>query len=160
MPYFEELDLTQLDEYYDVEIKLGSDEIKIDLNFEVEEIDPGSMDLVKRSIEDIESQDAKNRAHISSDFYSESAGTVKSFMKFHIDEIGSALSGIVDFDDTSKSFDQQLMEKLKLVRMGFYPQYSTGFIVFDYIVGREISDEIVVVNIDRQGELINIAWES
>lgn len=55
------------------------------------------------------------------------------------------------------------LKKLKLGRIGFYPdgKYGTeSFAVFDYIVDRELSNQIIVVNIDKKGNLINLAWES
>lgn len=163
LPHFEEIDLTQLNEYYNVEIEQKGHKIGIDLNFEGKKIETQLFDQIKSIIENIESEDLKNRAYITSDFNDENGDTVKEYLEFHIEELAEELSGIVNFEDKSNSPDEQLMEKLKLGRIGFYPDGKYGsesFVVFDYIVDRELSDQIIVVNIDKNGELINLAWES
>ncbi|WP_044212469.1 DUF2004 domain-containing protein [Flammeovirga sp. OC4] len=163
LPHFEEIDLIQLDEYYNVEIEHKGHKIGIDLNFEGKEIETQLFDEIKKIIENIESEDSKNRTYITSDFKDENGDTVKEYLEFHIEELAEELSGIVNFQDKSNSPEKQLLEKLKLGRIGFYPDGKYGsesFVVFDYIVDRELSDQIVVVNIDKEGKLINLAWES
>ncbi|MGH1335160.1 MAG: DUF2004 domain-containing protein [Aureispira sp.] len=163
LPHFEEIDLTQLDEYYNVEIEQKGLKIGIDLNFEKKEIEAQLFDEIKKIIENIESEDSKNRIYITSDFKDENGDTVKEYLEFHIEELAEELSGIINFEDKSSSPEKQLLEKLKLGRIGFYPdgKYGTeSFVVYDYIVDRELSDQIVVVNIDKEGKLINLAWES
>ena len=163
LPHFDEMEITQLDEYYSVEIEQNGQKIGIDLNFEEKEIETQLFDAVKTIIENIELEDSKNRTYITSDFNDENGDTVKEYLKFHIEELAEELSEIVNFEDKSNSSEKQLMEKLKLSRVGFYPdgKYDTeSFVVFDYIVDRELSDQIIVVNIDKEGKLINLAWES
>ena len=163
LPHFEEIDLTSLDEYYNVEIEQEGLKMGIDLNFEEKEIEADLFDEIKKIIENIESEDSKNRAYITSDFKDENGDTVKEYLEFHIEELAEELSEIVNFEDQSSSPEKQLLEKLKLRRIGFYPdgKYGTeSFVVYDYIVDRELSDQIVVVNIDKEGKLINLAWES
>ena len=163
LPYFEEIDLNQLEEYYNVEIDNKSHKIGIDLNFKAKKIEAQLFDKVKKIIENIESEDSKNRTYITSDFKDENGDAVKEFLEFHIEELAEELSGIVNFEDKSNSPEKQLLEKLKLVRIGFYPdgEYGTdSFIIFDYTVDRELSDQIIVVNVDKEGKLINLAWES
>ena len=163
LPHFEEIDLTQLDKYYNVEIEQKGQKIGIDLNFAGKEIDAQVFDEIKKIIESIESEDSKNRTYISFDFKDKNGGTVKEYLDFHIEELAEELSEIVNFEDKSNSPDKQLMEKLKLGRIGFYPDGKYGsesFVVFDYIVDRELSDQIIVVNIDKDGKLLNLAWES
>jgi len=162
LPHFEEIDLTQLDEFYEVAIEQGGLKIRIDLNFEEKEIEAQLFDRIKKIIENIESEDSKNRTFITSDFEDENGDIVKDYLEHHIEELGEELSEIVNFEDESCSPEKQLLEKLKLGRIGFYPdgKYGSEFVVYDYIVGREFSDQIVVVNIDKEGKLINLAWES
>ncbi|MEN7547192.1 DUF2004 domain-containing protein [Rapidithrix thailandica] len=163
LPYFEKIDLTQLDEYYKVEIEQHGQKIGIDLNFEGKKIESEIFDFIKSILENIELEDSKNRTYIASDFKDEHGDTVKEYLEFHIEELAEELSEIMSFEDESKSHEEQLMEKLKLDRIGFYPdgKYGTeSFVVFDYVVDRKLSDQIIVVNIDMEGKLLYLAWES
>lgn len=163
LPHFEEIDITHLDEYYNVEIEQNGQKIRLDLNFEGKETEIQLFDKIKKVIENIESENSKNRTYIASDFNNENGDTVKEFLKFHTEQLAEELSEIVNFQDKSNIPEKQLMEKLKLDRIGFYPdgKYGTeSFAVFDYVVDRELSDQIIVVNIDKDGKLLNLAWES
>lgn len=163
LPYFEIIDITQLEEYYFVEIEKNGQKIGLDLNFEEEEVAVQVFDLIKVVLENIDSEDQKNRANIAADYQKGKESMVKEYLKFHIDELTEELAGIVDFEDESRSFEEQLMRKLKLDRIGFYPDGKFGaepFVVFDYVVDRSFSDQIVVVNIDQAGKLMHLAWES
>lgn len=163
LPYFEIIDITQLEEYYFVEIEQNGQKIGLDLNFEEEEVAVQVFDLIKVVLENIDSEDKKNRANIAADYQKGKEGMVKEYLKFHIDEVAEELAGIVDFEDKSRSFEEQLMRKLKLDRIGFYPDGKFGaepFVVFDYVVDRSFSDQIVVVNIDKERKLMHLAWES
>ncbi len=163
LPHFQEIDLTQLDEYYNVEIEQKNEKIRIDLNFEGKEIEAKLFDKIKKVIESIESENSKNRAYITFDFNDKNGNTVKEYLEFHTEELAEELSEIVNFKDKSISPEKQLMNKLKLDRIGFYPDGKYGsesFVVFDYVVDREMSDQIIVVNIDKDGKFLNLAWES
>lgn len=159
LPHFDEIDLNQFEEYYNVDIEENGQNVNIDLNFEGTKIDAQLFDLIKTIIENIELEDSKNRTYITADFKYGDGDTVKEYLEFHIEELAEELSEVVNFEDKSKSPEEQLMEKLKLDRIGFYPE-NESFVVFDYIVDKELSDQIIVVNVDKEGKLLNLAWES
>jgi hypothetical protein len=163
LPHFEEIDLTQVNEYYEAKIELNGQEIRIDLNFEKHQLEAKSFDIIKGFLEKIELQNTKNRTFIDADFKDENGDTIREYLEFHTEELKEELSEIINFDDQGNSPEQQLMEKLKLVRMGFYPDGKYGsesFVIFDYTVDRTITDQLIVVNIGKEGELLNLAWES
>ena len=163
LPHFEEIDLTQVNEYYEAKIELNGQEIRIDLNFEKHQLEAKLFDIIKGFLEKIELQNTKNRTFIDADFKDENGDTIREYLEFHTEELKEELSEIINFDDQGNSPEQQLMEKLKLVRMGFYPDGKYGsesFVIFDYTVDRTITDQLIVVNIGKEGELLNLAWES
>ena len=160
LPHFSEIDLSQLEEHYRAEFEYNGQKTSVDLNFEGKQIESNLFDSVKEIIENIKLEDYKNRTYISNDFENINGDTVKEYLEFHIEELEDELSEIMDFNDKSNSPEKQLLDKLKLGRVGFYPdgKYGTeSFVVFDYIVDREFSDQIIVVNIDHKGNLINLA---
>ena len=163
LPYFEEIDLTQLEEEYYVEIEQNGQKIDLDLTFEEEEIETEVLDLIKTVLENIDLEDVKNRTYIAANFKDENERTVQEYLAFHIEELGEQLSEIINFEDQSNSLEKQLMEKLKLDRIGFYPDGEYGeepFVVFDYVVDKSLSNRILVVNINQEGKLLNLTSES
>lgn len=163
LPYFAEIEITRVGEYYDVEIELKGQKTTIDMNFENTALDRRLFDRLKKILDNIEQEDLKNREQIFAAFREENGNTVKSFIEDHISVLEEELSGILSLKDTSCSPEEQLIKELVLYRIGFYPDGKYGsesFAVFDYGVGKELSNQILVVNIDPDGDLIDITWES
>lgn len=163
LPYFEEVDLSQLEEYYQVDIEQYGQSISIDLNLKKKKIEAQVFGCIKVLLENIERQDKRNRASINLDFINKDGEIVREYLKFHIEELKEELTEIIDFNDPQNDPKIQLMEKLKLVRIGFYPDGKYGsesFATFDYTVDRKITDELIVVNVDKKGGIMNLAWES
>lgn len=161
LPYFKEIETSQIEESYSVDIKIKDQEIGIGLNFKETQAEAELFDKIKSFLENIEQQDSKNRIFIDADFNNENGDTVREYIEFHTEEL--SLSEFIDYKNKIVSPDKQLIEKLKLVNIGFYPdgKYdSEAFAIFDYTIDREITDQLIVVNIDKNGELLNLAWES
>lgn len=163
LPHFEEIDIDQLEEYYQVDMQHKGIELSLDINVKGKQLPKEVLENMANLIKNISNQDEKNRNYIESDYRAADGDTVKEFMEFHVEEIAEDLKGIVDFKNQEIHPEVQLLNKLKFVRMGFYPdgQYDSHcFAVCDYTVDREISDQLIVVNLNEKGELINLAWES
>jgi len=52
------------------------------------------------------------------------------------------------------------LTKLKLIRVGLYPTSEDNFAIFDYSIGEEITDYLVVINTDENGQLDYMTMES
>jgi len=162
LPYFPEIDTTIVEEYYVIDIKKNEQAIKIDLNFKNEQIDVKLFDKLQEFIEDIKAQDIKNRTFIKADFR-DANGETKKYLEEHIETIPERLKGIINFEDNTISPEEQLLQKLKLLRIGFYPdkKYDTEvFAIYDYTIDDTITDELLVINLDKEGKLMHISWES
>ena len=161
LPHFEQLATENLEEYYDVDIEFNGNEIQIDLNFENKAIDLATMDKVKNFIENIEKFDNLNKTYILDDYNDEEGDTVKFYLEDHLEEIGKdELSTLINFDDTTIELEQQLLAKLKLVRVGLYPDSEDNFAIFDYSIGQDITNYLVVINTDENGQLDYMTMES
>jgi hypothetical protein len=161
LPHFEPLDLESLDSYYDAQIQYNGNEVDLDLNFWGEPITPARLDLVKNILENLKGFDSKNRQYIDQDFADESADTVKTYLDFHLTELDEEdLARFVDYNNPITP-EQQLINALKLVRVGFYPDEGEDQIaVFDYSLGNDITDHLVVIFINEKGEMDHITMES
>ena len=161
LPYFGNLPTENLEEYYDVDIELNGNEIQVDLNFENQTVDTLILDKVKNFIEKVEKFDKLNKTYILNDYNDEDGDTVKFYLEHHLEEVDKEeLTKLVNFDDTIIEPEQQLLSKLKLVRVGLYPDNEDNFAIFDYSIGKDITNYLVVINTDENGQLDYMTMES
>jgi hypothetical protein len=158
LPHFGEIETDSLEEYYDVDIDFEGRTIQLDLNFEEGTIDPKRLDLVKTFIGQISAYNTKNKTTIASDFAG--GDTVKEYIDHHLAELAKEdLATLIDAD-SKVSPDQQLLSKLQLVRVGLYPGSEEQFATFDYSIGQEITNYLVVLFTDENGEVEYMTMES
>ena len=160
--YFGPIDISSLEEDYDVKIQLNGKTIRLDLNFEQTQMSKQQLAIIERFLENISSFNEQNATFIENDFNDEE-GQVKEYLSFHIEELGDDFLGQLKIDKDASDKEQQLLGKLELVRVGLYPDGKYGteyFAVFDYTLNRDLSDELIVVKTDNEGHLDHIAWES
>lgn len=90
----------------------------------------------------------------------EEEGDTKEYVNFHLEELeASVIDKILAGTDASQSEEERLLSALKLVRIGFYPG-KENYAVWDYTIGRDITDMLVVVNTDNEGNIQYVTWES
>jgi len=161
LPFFGQLDLANLEEYYDVEIEFEGKTIEIDLNFEDTSIEAKRMDKAVKFIEAISEFDKKNKKYIEKDFKDEEGYTVRDYINHHLQDISrEELAGLVDFDNKSVSPEEQMLKQLRLVRMGLYPDNEDQFAIFDYSIGADYTNYLVVINTNEKGKLDYMTMES
>jgi hypothetical protein len=161
LPHFADIDTNNLEEYYDVDIDLNGLEIQIDLNFERKSIDSKRLDIAKQFIENISEFDKKNKKYIEQDYNDEESDTVKTYVGHHLNEVGKdELSDLVNFDDEVTNPEIQLIKALQLVRVGLYPDSEEKFAIFDYSIGRELTQYLVVIKTNENGVLDYMTMES
>ncbi len=161
LPHFEELDTENLEEYYEVEIPYNNDIIEIDLNFENKTTHTARLDLVKQFIDNIPNFDAQNKKHIQADYADKDCDTVKDYIGYHLDELDrNDLKQIVDFNLKTINPKLQLVKALHLVRVGLYPDSEDQFAIFDYSIDRNLTDHLVVIFTNEQGEMDYMTMES
>ncbi|QXU39993.1 DUF2004 domain-containing protein [Pedobacter sp. D749] len=161
LPYFGNLPTENLEEYYDVDIELNGNEIQVDLNFENQTVDTLILAKVKNFIEKLEKFDKLNKTYILDDYNDEDGDTVKFYLEHHLEELDKEeLTKLVNFNDTITEPEQQLLSKLKLVRVGLYPDNEDNFAIFDYSIGKDITNYLVVINTDENGQLDYMTMES
>lgn len=161
IPHFGPLDPEALEEYYDVEIDFNGKQIQVDLNFGNTSIDPSKLDIVKAFIDNIRIHDIKNKKFIEDDYKDEEGDTVKTYLEHHLEELGEdELAALIDPNSKSSEHEKQLLKKLHLVRVGIYPEGEDQFAIFDYSLGQDITDYLVVINTDENGNLVYMTMES
>lgn len=161
LPSFGQLDSENLEEYYDCDIIFNNTQVSIDLNFGDCKIDISRLEIAKKFIEQIADYDYKNKKYIEQDYTDEDGDTVREYVEHHLDELGEdELSELIDPSNKKTSREDQLVKKLHLVRMGLYPDSDDQFAIFDYSIGPEITQYLVVLFIDEYGNLDYLTMES
>ncbi|MEO1514054.1 MAG: DUF2004 domain-containing protein [Bacteroidota bacterium] len=163
LPFFGEMDTTKVEEYYKTVIDRNGQDLRLDLNVKENQLATELFDQVKFLLETIDAQDVKNKGFIKDNYKDEEEETVRDYLNEHLEELEDELAEIVDFDNDQLPADLQLLRALKLVRIGFYPdgKYdSASFATYDYTIDEELTDQLIVVNVDKDGKLLDLAWES
>jgi hypothetical protein len=161
LPHFGQLDSTSLEEYYDVDVPFQETEIQIDLNFDNKTIDPKRLETVKQFIENIRIHDLNNKKYIESDYKSTDGDTVRLYLEHHLEELGEEeLADLFNLDTRPNERAGQLLKKLHLVRVGLYPDSDNQFAIFDYSIGKDLTQYLVVINTDENGNLDYLTMES
>lgn len=161
LPCFGQLDSENLEEYYDCEINFNNTMVSVDLNFGDRKIDISRLEIAKKFIEQLADYDFKNKKYIEQDYKEDVGDTVRAYIEHHLDELGETeLNELIDPSNKKISQEDQVVKKLHLVRMGLYPDSDDQFAIFDYSIGPEITQYLVVLFIDEFGDLDYITMES
>lgn len=160
--YVGEIDLNELEVDYRTNIQLDGKDLSIDINFKNKTIQQDEIIKVNFFLENISKFDKQNLKAIELDF--KNSGETSDYIQFYIDELDdNELSNIIDVKKANK--EKQLLSKLKLIRVGLYPDGkfdSEYFGVFDYSIDidGEPCNQLLVINTDEKGKLHHITWES
>lgn len=156
--YFDNIDFNNLENYYSTVVSVDSLKIEIDLNFEAQNIDRTGVDKLNSTLQDLKSLIAKTWNWIKADY--DTGVDVKEYISFHLDDFfADNPEEILQGTDISLNDDERFLQTLKLKRIGFYPS-SHNYLVFDYMTNEELSNYILVVNVNKNLELENITVES
>lgn len=155
--YFKDVDFDS--DYLETTIEFQNREIQLDINSDAVLGENSWVKDYEEYISKLETFKAKIDKEIIKDF--ENEGITKEWIDFHSEELIESIkeNGTLDNCDKSLPIDRQILSALKLRRIGIYPKYE-DYAIWDYILDDEISDEILVIVTDKEGEIVDITWES
>lgn len=155
--YFKNVDFNT--DYLETTIEFQNREIQLDINTDVVLGKNSWVKEYEEYISKLETFKEKIDKKIIEDF--ENEGITKEWVDFHLEELGEAIEeeGLLKECDKKLSLDRQVLSIIKLNRIGIYPEYE-DYAIWDYILDDEISDEILVIVTDKNGEIVDITWES
>lgn len=155
--YFKNVDFNS--DYLETTIEFQNREIQLDINSDAVLGENNWVKEYEEYISKLETFKEKIDKEIIKDF--ENNGVTKEWVDFHSEELMESIeeNGTLDSCDKNLPIDRQILSTLKLNRIGIYPKYE-DYAVWDYILDDEISDEILVIVTDKNGEIVDITWES
>ncbi len=157
--YFDEIDISKLEDYYSQEVQIGPDTIEIDLNFDSESISTKEANKLNSIIEKIPKIIEKSWRWIENDF--KRGVDVKDFIAIHLDNFFSnEIDALLQNTNTTLSQQERFLETLKVNRIGLYPFDNEYYLIIDWMVNSEFSDYILVINVKSNLTLNYITIES
>ena len=155
--YFKNVDFNS--DYFETTIEFQNREIQLDINSDAVLGENNWVKEYEEYISKLETFKEKIDKEIIKNF--ENNGLTKEWVNFHLEELGEAIEeeGLLKECNKKLSLDRQVLSIIKLRRIGIYPEYE-DYAIWDYILDDEISDEILVIVTDKDGEIVDITWES
>lgn len=164
LPYFGEIDIDSLKDYYQTRTQIGQMEIQLDINFPKTTTDINTMNIIRKFLENIEDMDKENVKYYTKDFNDKREAN--AYIEFYFEESSEEeLAELVDLTQSREIQKFQLLNKLELIRVGIYPDRVGCFGVFDYSIFLKMEgmycNQLLVVFTDENGQLYEeVAWES
>ncbi len=156
--FFGEIDFEKIKEYYEGKFFYENRKIELDLNMNRRAL-PTYEQLLKIDdfINNIKDFEKEARQFIDSDF--KNGGIAKAYLEYYIEEFETyKLDSLIDKTNKEVSSEKQLLSKIYIQRIGFYPNDNV-FAIFDFHVNHTISDQILVVIMENDTGY-GITWES
>lgn len=133
----------------------------LDLNFERDWIALSKLDDVKKILSRLVTMDEKNRQYLYKEFMDQEGTIVRFYLKYHLEKVWrGTLEKIIDFNNNALTPIDQLFKRLRLERVGFYPENDEVFAVFDYCIDPHYSETVITLNFNQQGRLQEILMEA
>lgn len=158
LTYFGEVEISSPQETTEGTVTIDNRQVELNLNFYDGVPGHDWVEEYENYVKELGQHKAAVEAAIRADY--EEGGDVKEYIDFHLEELDAAtVEKILAGTDASESEEERLLSALKLVRIGFYPD-NENYAVWDYTIGREIADMLVVVNTDSTGKINYVTWEN
>lgn len=154
--FFGDIDINK--EYHETKIHLNDRDIVLDLNLD-EVI--GEKDWVLQYDEYVSKLSVfreRIEEKLNEDF--DEWGITKEWIDWHIEELDKQdIERLITGIDPKLPVDEKIFTALNLVRVGIYPKYEE-YAIWDFMLDKKISNQILVVVTDNQGNILDITWES
>jgi hypothetical protein len=147
--------------YWQFELPMRGGDVEVDINAGDETFTKAMLEEVKVFISDALRFDEIARDVFRADHAEKPEGAVGTYLSHHAEELGEKdllrIFGIADPDDLDI---EQLLDALRLKRIGLYPGSDGNRAVFDYTIDEEATDYLLVVEFDAEGEVAALSLES
>lgn len=159
LPYFGYIDPFDLQPDYMRNMYHRGIKVGLDLNFENEWITPDKLFAVKKMLGSLVSLDLRNRQYLEADFRDEE-GTVRYYLEFFLKNTWKgSLVKLINYENKEIAPIDQLLKKIHLIRVGFYPENEDVYAVFDYSVGLKYTEYVLAVNLNELGKVEVLTME-
>lgn len=158
--YFGKIDLNNTLEYINVSSNINGNKISIDINFFEKKISKKTIEQTIHLLNNL-SEIEKNAKKIILEDY-KNQNEVFGYIEHHLREFSENDLQSIGIIQTEKLEEKKLkfLNKIKLVRIGIYPEDSARMATFDYTIGRDLTQYLIVLRFDNEGKFVEILTES
>ena len=152
--YFGEIDLDNVEEYYETEIEVQGRPVEITINITGSKtIDLDSIQAVEDYLDNLTINEENIRQIIYQDF--KEKGEAKNYIDFQVEELDKDdISDLIESADKKLNKKEKLLSVLYLLRIGFYPEKEDkAFAVYDYTIEEEYTDDLLVIIIGKDNNI-------
>lgn len=162
MKYFESVDFKNLNEtYLTKSVVIDNEKVNVNLNFDKTKLSDEELTKLKSFLNQLSKTIKVNAIDLKKEFESSEENTVKEYISHHLAEIPKdELNKLIDSNNKIRSEEEKLFEKIKLTRIGIYPQDHEQYAIFDYTFGEKYTQYLLVIITDKDGKIIEIIIES
>ena len=160
--YYGDIDINNAEEYYESEIELDAEKIQIDMWFEEKWINESVIRDADNFLNEFRRFYEISKSSLEKDFGS--GLEVKEYLEHHLDQLNESEQidlGLNPTDDLPKK-TKDLYAKLHLKRVGLYPTGAFGaeFAIFDFTIGADLTQYLVVIKMNKEGIISELTTES
>lgn len=149
------------DGHWPLEFDYAGHPVKFDFNVERTTLTQNAVDTVARFLTDLATYDEVARAAIRNEHDRGSEYSVKLYVDHHLEEFDATELRQCFGTDDRQSIDAGLfLSKLRLRRIGLYPDDADERAVFDYTISEDLTDYLIVVRFDARGQVVAVETES
>ncbi|MFB6454556.1 DUF2004 domain-containing protein [Chitinophaga sp. Hz27] len=143
------------------DVLVGGNNIGMDLNLNQQGLTERGASYLNIFLKNLEEHAVKNRQFID-EYYDEAdeENALKFYLDFHKEEALEEMQDALNVDPTADDLNLQLIAKLKLARVGLYPNNANFFAIFDYTFGKDFTNYVLVLITDAAGNIQEITVES
>jgi Protein of unknown function (DUF2004) len=145
--YFGEIDLDNVEEYYEIELELDNRTVELTINISTANrtIDKESINKIEDYIANLQTNEKDIRSFILEDF--KEKGESKNYIDFQIEgQEKEDIADLISNADKKLNKREKLLSVLYLLRIGFYPETEDKvFAVYDYTIDDDLTDDLLVV---------------
>lgn len=159
LPIFRELDLDELDNWYDAQVEVEGSTVSMDLNFDETTAEESQVQPVQTFLEQLNELNQTLRQNIAEDF--KTGTTTREFLS-KVNEFANQekLNTLLTGADPSLTRDEQLLSFLRLKRVGFFPEDAERFAMVDYTIGYEVTDFLLAFTLSAQTTVVELTVEN
>ncbi len=145
--YFGEIDLDNVEEYYEIELELDNRTVELTINISTANrtIDKESINKIEDYIANLQTNEKDIRSFILEDF--KEKGESKNYIDFQIEgQEKEDIADLISNADKKLNKKEKLLSVLYLLRISFYPEMEDKvFAVYDYTIDDDLTDDLLVV---------------
>jgi hypothetical protein len=146
---------------WSVEFPLHDGDVSVNFYVDGPEMTGALLLGVEKFLADIGDYDRLARAVIRADYASGDDAKSRRFLSYNLENFDPATRlQCFGTDDVSSIGVEHLLAALNPLQVALNPEDQEGIAVFDYILGSGISDQILCIGFNFQGEPGPLCWDS